>query len=78
MRLAGRMIAAIVNDIAAAVMTEKMTPMKLPAGVAMSTAKMLPGDAGARSPEPKITLTKRAVIPPRKWMACCRMHPIPR
>ena len=36
------MIAAIVSYIAAAVMTEKMTPMKLPAGVAMSTAKMLP------------------------------------
>ena len=52
------------KDTVADEMTERMTPMKLPAGVAISTAKILPGEAGPVRPEPKSTFTKMPVMPP--------------
>ena len=49
---------------AAEMITESTTPTTLAPGVCSKTAMMLPGAAGARSPEPAITLVSTPLAPP--------------
>ena len=46
-------------------MTERVTPTKLLAGVAIQTAMIEPGDATLRRPESKSWLVATPVMPPR-------------
>ena len=53
------------NETVAAPTTERATPGMLVSGAWSSTAMIDPGEAGARSPELKVTLIAIPVMPPR-------------
>ena len=64
LRLARRMIEAMMNDVTAASRTDRLTPTKLSPGVWASTAMIEPGAAGARRPALKMVRVKMPTMPP--------------